>query len=80
MVDKAQNQITVDNVPAGGIAVVETITNVTNEKANHTITGASLEALKGDITIQKKWATGTEKTAVTFSVNGGSYRNHKVTL
>ncbi|HEM4413258.1 TPA: discoidin domain-containing protein [Streptococcus suis] len=80
VVDKAQNQITVDNVPAGGIAVVETITNVTNEKANHTITGASLEALKGDITIHKKWATGTEKTAVTFSVNGGSYRDHKVTL
>ncbi|HFI0612316.1 TPA: SpaA isopeptide-forming pilin-related protein [Streptococcus suis] len=79
-VDKTQSQITVNDVPAGGIAVVETITNVTNEKANHTITGASLEALKGDITIQKKWATGTEKTAVTFSVNGGSYRNHKVTL
>ncbi|WP_050572547.1 SpaA isopeptide-forming pilin-related protein [Streptococcus suis] len=79
-VDKTQSQITVNDVPVGGIAVVETITNVTNEKANHTITGASLEALKGDITIQKKWATGTEKTAVTFSVNGGSYRNHKVTL
>ncbi|WP_161941761.1 hypothetical protein, partial [Streptococcus suis] len=30
--------------------------------------------------IHKKWATGTEKTAVTFSVNGGSYRDHKVTL
>ncbi|HEM4596704.1 TPA: discoidin domain-containing protein [Streptococcus suis] len=79
-VDKTQNQITVNDVPVGGIAVVETITNVTNEKANHTITGASLEALKGDITIHKKWATGTEKTAVTFSVNGGSYRDHKVTL
>ncbi|WP_180274024.1 SpaA isopeptide-forming pilin-related protein [Streptococcus suis] len=79
-VDKTQSQITVNDVPVGGIAAVETITNVTNEKANHTITGASLEALKGDITIQKKWATGTEKTAVTFSVNGGSYRNHKVTL
>ncbi|HEM5246334.1 TPA: discoidin domain-containing protein, partial [Streptococcus suis] len=79
-VDKTQSQITVSDVPVGGIAVVETITNVTNEKANHTITGASLEALKGDITIQKKWATGTEKTAVTFSVNGGSYRDHKVTL
>ncbi|HFR3654554.1 TPA: SpaA isopeptide-forming pilin-related protein [Streptococcus suis] len=79
-VDKAQSQITVSDVPVGGIAVVETITNVTNEKANHTITGASLEALKGDITIHKKWATGTEKTAVTFSVNGGSYRDHKVTL
>ncbi|HFI0689098.1 TPA: SpaA isopeptide-forming pilin-related protein [Streptococcus suis] len=79
-VDKTQSQITVNDVPVGGIAVVETITNVTNEKANHTITGASLEALKGDITIQKKWATGTEKTAVTFSINGGSYRNHKVTL
>ncbi|HFI0092759.1 TPA: SpaA isopeptide-forming pilin-related protein [Streptococcus suis] len=79
-VDKTQSQITVNDVPVGGIAVVETITNVTNEKANHTITGASLEALKGDITIHKKWATGTEKTAVTFSVNGGSYNNHKVTL
>ncbi|HFI0385363.1 TPA: SpaA isopeptide-forming pilin-related protein [Streptococcus suis] len=79
-VDKTQSQITVSDVPVGGIAVVETITNVTNEKANHTITGASLEALKGDITIHKKWATGTEKTAVTFSVNGGSYNNHKVTL
>ncbi|WP_180273276.1 SpaA isopeptide-forming pilin-related protein [Streptococcus suis] len=79
-VDKTQSQITVNDVPVGGIAVVETITNVTNEKANHTITGASLEALKGDITIQKKWATGTEKTAVTFSINGGSYRDHKVTL
>ncbi|WP_161949331.1 SpaA isopeptide-forming pilin-related protein [Streptococcus suis] len=80
VVDKAQNQITVDNVPAGGIAVVETITNVTNEKANHTITGASLEALKGDITIEKKWAQGTEKTAVTYSITGGSYQNHKVTM
>ncbi|HEM2865748.1 TPA: discoidin domain-containing protein [Streptococcus suis] len=79
-VDKAQSQITVSDVPVGGIAVVETITNVTNEKANHTITGASLEALKGDITIQKKWATGTEKTAVTYTINGGSYNNHKVTL
>ncbi|EHC02024.1 accessory pilus subunit [Streptococcus suis R61] len=79
-VDKTQSQITVNDVPAGGIAVVETITNVTNEKANHTITGASLEALKGDITIQKKWATGTEKTAVTYTINGGSYNNHKVTL
>ncbi|MFM0600916.1 SpaA isopeptide-forming pilin-related protein [Streptococcus suis] len=79
-VDKTQSQITVNDVPVGGIAVVETITNVTNEKANHTITGASLESLKGDITIHKKWATGTEKTAVTFSVNGGSYNNHKVTL
>ncbi|MFI3059791.1 SpaA isopeptide-forming pilin-related protein [Streptococcus suis] len=80
VVDKAQNQITVDNVPAGGIAVVETITNVTNEKANHTITGASLEALKGDITIEKKWAQGTEKTAVTYSITGGSYQNHKVIM
>ncbi|MBY4970044.1 SpaA isopeptide-forming pilin-related protein [Streptococcus suis] len=79
-VDKTQSQITVNDVPAGGIAVVETITNVTNEKANHTITGASLEALKGDITIQKKWASGTEKTAVTYTINGGSYNNHKVTL
>ncbi|HEL1592937.1 TPA: discoidin domain-containing protein [Streptococcus suis] len=79
-VDKTQSQITVSDVPVGGIAVVETITNVTNEKANHTITGASLEALKGDITIQKKWATGTEKTAVTYTINGGSYNNHKVTL
>ncbi|HFR3896084.1 TPA: SpaA isopeptide-forming pilin-related protein [Streptococcus suis] len=79
-VDKTQNQITVNDVPVGGIAVVETITNVTNEKANHTITGASLEALKGDITIHKKWATGTEKTAVTYTINGGSYNNHKVTL
>ncbi|HEP1834353.1 TPA: discoidin domain-containing protein [Streptococcus suis] len=79
-VDKTQSQITVNDVPVGGIAVVETITNVTNEKANHTITGASLEALKGDITIQKKWATGTEKTAVTYTINGGSYNNHKVTL
>ncbi|HEM5323529.1 TPA: discoidin domain-containing protein [Streptococcus suis] len=79
-VDKAQSQITVSDVPVGGIAVVETITNVTNEKANHTITGASLEALKGDITIQKKWASGTEKTAVTYTINGGSYNNHKVTL
>ncbi|HEM2750187.1 TPA: discoidin domain-containing protein [Streptococcus suis] len=79
-VDKAQSQIIVSDVPVGGIAVVETITNVTNEKANHTITGASLEALKGDITIQKKWATGTEKTAVTYTINGGSYNNHKVTL
>ncbi|WP_029187925.1 SpaA isopeptide-forming pilin-related protein [Streptococcus suis] len=79
-VDKTQSQITVNDVPVGGIAVVETITNVTNEKANHTITGASLESLKGDITIHKKWATGTEKTAVTFSVNGGSYNNRKVTL
>ncbi|HFR3572478.1 TPA: SpaA isopeptide-forming pilin-related protein [Streptococcus suis] len=79
-VDKTQNQITVNDVPIGGIAVVETITNVTNEKANHTITGASLEALKGDITIQKKWASGTEKTAVTYTINGGSYRDHKVTL
>ncbi|HEM5069520.1 TPA: discoidin domain-containing protein [Streptococcus suis] len=79
-VDKAQSQITVSDVPVGGIAIVETITNVTNEKANHTITGASLEALKGDITIQKKWASGTEKTAVTYTINGGSYNNHKVTL
>ncbi|MDY7599648.1 SpaA isopeptide-forming pilin-related protein [Streptococcus suis] len=79
-VDKTQNQITVNDVPAGGIAVVETITNVTNEKANHTITGASLEALKGDITIEKKWAQGTEKTAVTYSITGGSYQNHKVTM
>ncbi|HEM2541965.1 TPA: discoidin domain-containing protein [Streptococcus suis] len=79
-VDKAQSQITVSDVPVGGIAVVETITNVTNENANHTITGASLEALKGDITIQKKWATGTEKTAVTYTIKGGSYNNHKVTL
>ncbi|MCQ8261963.1 SpaA isopeptide-forming pilin-related protein [Streptococcus suis] len=79
-VDKAQSQIIVSDVPVGGIAVVETITNVTNEKANHTITGASLEALKGDITIQKKWASGTEKTAVTYTINGGSYNNHKVTL
>ncbi|HEL2217896.1 TPA: discoidin domain-containing protein [Streptococcus suis] len=79
-VDKTQSQITVNDVPVGGIAVVETITNVTNEKANHTITGASLEALKGDITIQKKWANGTEKTAVTYTINGGSYNNHKVTL
>ncbi|HHT7733675.1 TPA: SpaA isopeptide-forming pilin-related protein [Streptococcus suis] len=79
-VDKTQSQITVNDVPVGGIAVVETITNVTNEKANHTITGASLEALKGDITIQKKWASGTEKTAVTYTINGGSYNNHKVTL
>lgn len=79
-VDKTQSRITVSDVPVGGIAVVETITNVTNEKANHTITGASLEALKGDVTIQKKWATGTEKTAVTYTINGGSYNNHKVTL
>ncbi|HFU3835570.1 TPA: SpaA isopeptide-forming pilin-related protein [Streptococcus suis] len=79
-VDKTQSQITVNDVPVGGIAVVETITNVTNEKANHTITGASLEALKGDITIHKKWANGTEKTAVTYTINGGSYNNHKVTL
>ncbi|MDY4128006.1 SpaA isopeptide-forming pilin-related protein [Peptostreptococcus porci] len=74
------NKITVDNVPPGAEVVVKTITNVANEKKNHTITGAELEALKGDLVINKNWATGTTPVEVLFTVNGGSFNNTKKTL
>lgn len=74
------NKITVDNVPPGAEVVVKTITNVANEKKNHTITGAELEALKGDLVINKNWATGTTPVEVLFTVNGGSFNNVKKNL
>ena len=60
--------------------VVKTITNVSNEKKNHTITGAELEALKGDLIINKNWATGATPVEVLFTVNGGSFNNVKKNL
>ncbi len=80
VVTPTNNQITVTDVPPGAIALVKTITNVTNEKANHTISGAQLEALKGDITIQKNWETGSDKVDVTFTANGGSLTNRTATI
>lgn len=66
------NQIQVQNVPPGGIALTKTVTNVTNEKRNHTITGAELEALKADMTIKKNWADGAPPVDVTFTITSGS--------
>ncbi|HFI2431346.1 TPA: SpaA isopeptide-forming pilin-related protein [Streptococcus suis] len=80
VVTPTNNQITVTDVPPGAIALVKTITNVTNEKANHTISGAQLEALKGNITIQKNWETGSDKVDVTFTANGGSLTNRTATI
>ncbi|MGQ7383511.1 SpaA isopeptide-forming pilin-related protein [Streptococcus suis] len=71
------NQITVSNVPAGAIALVKTVTNVTNEKANHTISGAQLEALKGDIKIQKNWVNGATPVNTTFTITGGNINQTK---
>lgn len=79
-VNPSGNQITVDNVPAGAVALVKTVTNVKDEKVNHTISGAQLEALKGDIKIQKNWEADSDKVDVTFTVNGGSLTNRKETL
>lgn len=76
----SNNKITVDNVPPGAEVVVKTITNVSNEKKNHTITGAELEALKGDLVINKNWAKGTTPVEVSFTINGGSFNNTKKTL
>ncbi|HFI0150657.1 TPA: SpaA isopeptide-forming pilin-related protein, partial [Streptococcus suis] len=71
------NQITVSNVPAGAIALVKTVTNVTNEKANHTISGAQLEALKGDIKIQKNWVNGATPVNTSFTITGGTVNQTK---
>ncbi|WP_238146573.1 SpaA isopeptide-forming pilin-related protein, partial [Streptococcus suis] len=65
------NRITVNNVPPGAIALIKTVTNVRNEKVNHTISGAQLEALKGDIKIQKNWVNGAPPVELTFKVTGG---------
>ncbi|MDW8749084.1 SpaA isopeptide-forming pilin-related protein [Streptococcus suis] len=66
------NQITVDNVPAGAVALVKTVTNVKDEKVNHTISGAQLEALKGDIKIQKNWVNEATPVTTTFKITGGT--------
>ncbi|WP_261309595.1 SpaA isopeptide-forming pilin-related protein [Streptococcus suis] len=71
------NQITVSNVPAGAIALVKTVTNVTNEKVNHTISGAQLEALKGDIKIQKNWVNGATPVNTSFTITGGTVNQTK---
>ncbi|MFM0682188.1 SpaA isopeptide-forming pilin-related protein [Streptococcus suis] len=80
VVTPTNNQITVNDVPPGAIVLVKTVTNVRDEKVNHTISGAELEALKGDITIQKNWETGSDKVDVTFTVNGGSLSNRTATI
>ncbi|MCQ8265672.1 SpaA isopeptide-forming pilin-related protein [Streptococcus suis] len=71
------NQITVSNVPAGAIALVKTVTNVINEKLNHTISGAQLEALKGDIKIQKNWVNGATPVNTSFTITGGTVNQTK---
>lgn len=71
-VNPSGNQITVDNVPAGAVALVKTVTNVKDEKVNHTISGAQLEALKGDIKIQKNWVNEATPVTTTFKITGGT--------
>ncbi|MGQ7554702.1 SpaA isopeptide-forming pilin-related protein [Streptococcus suis] len=77
VVTPTNNQITVTDVPPGAIALVKTITNVTNEKANHTISGAQLEALKGDIKIQKNWVNGATPVNTSFTITGGTVNQTK---
>ncbi|HGA1260508.1 TPA: SpaA isopeptide-forming pilin-related protein, partial [Streptococcus suis] len=72
IVSPTNNQITVTDVPAGAVALVKTVTNVKDEKVNHTISGAQLEALKGDIKIQKNWVNEATPVTTTFKITGGT--------
>ncbi|MGQ7323335.1 SpaA isopeptide-forming pilin-related protein [Streptococcus suis] len=76
----ANGKVTATNVPPGGIAVVETLTNVTNHKVNHTFVGAELAALRKDLTIKKVWLENAPAVDVNFTVNGGRFSNSTLTL
>ncbi|HEP1800599.1 TPA: discoidin domain-containing protein [Streptococcus suis] len=68
----ANGKVTATNVPPGGIAVVETLTNVTNHKVNHTFVGAELAALRKDLVIRKEWLNNATPVAIGFTVKGGN--------
>ncbi|MGQ7448459.1 SpaA isopeptide-forming pilin-related protein [Streptococcus suis] len=68
----SNGKVTASNVPPGGIAVVETLTNITNSKTNHTFVGAELEALKKDLIIKKEWLENATPVDVNFTVKGGN--------
>ncbi|HEL1602798.1 TPA: discoidin domain-containing protein [Streptococcus suis] len=68
----SNGKVTVSNVPSGGIAVVETLTNITNNKINHTFVGAELSALKKDLIIKKEWLENATPVDVNFTVKGGN--------
>ncbi|WP_061704571.1 SpaA isopeptide-forming pilin-related protein, partial [Streptococcus suis] len=68
----SNGKVTASNVPPGGIAVVETLTNITNNKTNHTFVGAELSALKKDLIIKKEWLENATPVDVNFTVKGGN--------
>ncbi|CYU97036.1 SpaA isopeptide-forming pilin-related protein [Streptococcus suis] len=68
----SNGKVTASNVPSGGIAVVETLTNITNNKINHTFVGAELSALKKDLIIKKEWLENATPVDVNFTVKGGN--------
>ncbi|HEM4137591.1 TPA: discoidin domain-containing protein [Streptococcus suis] len=68
----SNGKVKASNVPSGGIAVVETLTNITNSKTNHTFVGAELEALKKDLIIKKEWLENATPVDVNFTVKGGN--------
>lgn len=65
----------VQNLGAGYIVQAVTETKVNDPYKNHTLNGAELKALKGNLTIEKIWATDVkeeEKKDLTFKIKGGN--------
>ncbi|NEW62361.1 hypothetical protein GMA11_03035 [Granulicatella sp. zg-ZJ] len=61
-------QFTVSDIPTGYIVQTEVLTNITNEKVNHTIPQASLEALKVDLKIRKSWEDGATPVDTRYEI------------
>ena len=58
-------------IPSSGIAQVEVITKVKEDKQEHRFNGATLESLKADLTVYKKWQSGSSKSESRFQLSGG---------
>lgn len=73
----------IDEVPAGYIVQAVLETTITDATKDHSITSAenaSLESLYANLTIEKTWQADAERVDTSYTLNGGTYKDHQITL